>query len=175
MKNLNYCWRCGTSLEKKMDESRERYFCKNCNSFVYRNSVPVAGVFVVEDDEVLLIKRGREPNKGKWSYPAGHLEYDERPEEGAARELEEETGIKASEENLELVATIQLEHPDKYVVGNAYTVNRGDTEGEVTPRDDAEDARFWTVKQMRQNLEIMESEKIIEAAEKAIAKANRSS
>ncbi|EHK00836.1 hypothetical protein HRED_10886, partial [Candidatus Haloredivivus sp. G17] len=68
-------------------------------------------------------KRGGEPNKGDWSYPAGYLEYNEKPEEGAARELEEETGLKADPENLELVASIQLEHPDKYVVGNAYTIS----------------------------------------------------
>mgnify|MGYP002761501098 CR=1 FL=1 len=168
MKQLNYCWRCGSELSKKMDEGRERYFCEGCNEFVYRNSVPVGGVFVVKGKEVLLIKRGGTPNKGKWSYPAGYLEYDERPEVGAARELEEETGLKADPEDLKLVATIQLEHPEKYVVGNAYGISFDKVDGKLKAGDDAEDARFWTPKEMEVSLEEMESKKIVEAAEKAI-------
>lgn len=168
MKKLNYCWRCGNKLVKKMEEDRERYFCEACKKFVYRNSVPVGGVFVVRGDEVLLIKRGGSPNKGDWSYPAGYLEYDEKPEEGAARELEEETGLKADPEDLKLVATIQLEHPDKYVVGNAYAISFDKIEGKVKAGDDAEDAQFWTPEEMEASLNQMESPKIVEAAEKAI-------
>lgn len=169
MKNINYCYKCGEKLVEKIgDEGLERKFCENCEEFRYRNAVPVSGVFVVKEDEVLLILRGGEPNKGTWSYPAGYLEFDERPEIGGARELEEETGLKARPEDLDLVATIQLEHPDKYVVGNAYTVSFEDVEGEVRPGDDAEKARFWTQEEMESRVEEMESPKIVEAAEKAM-------
>lgn len=169
MKNLNYCWRCGTELSKRTEEGRERFYCPECEEFVYRNSVPVAGVFVVRGKEVLLIKRGGEPNKGDWSYPAGYLEFDERPEHGAIRELEEETGLKADEEELVLVSTIQLEHPDKYVVGNAYATNFEDTEGKVAAGTDAEEAEFWTIEEMRERVEAMESRKIVDAADKAVS------
>lgn len=168
MKQLNYCWQCGTKLSKRIDEGRERYYCENCEDFVYRNSVPIAGVFVVKDDEVLLIKRGGTPNKGLWSYPAGYLEYDEKPEHGAVRELEEETGLKADPESLKLVATIQLEHPDKYIVGNAYTVDFETVTGEIQAGDDADDARFWTPREMEASIEKIESRKIVDAAEKAM-------
>jgi ADP-ribose pyrophosphatase YjhB (NUDIX family) len=168
MKNINYCYKCGSELGKRTDEGRQRYYCDQCSEFRYRNAVPVGGVFVVKDNEVLLIKRGGEPNKGKWSYPAGYLEFDEKPEVGAARELEEETGLKADVEDLELVATIQLEHPDKYVVGNAYATSVDSTEGEVSAGTDAENARFWKIEQMEQNLDQMESAKIVEAAEEAV-------
>lgn len=168
MKKLNYCWRCGTELSRRTEEGRERYYCEECDEFVYRNAAPVGGVFVVKGEEVLLIKRGGEPNKGTWSYPAGYLEYDEKPEEGSARELEEETGLKADSEDLKLVATIQLEHPDKYVVGNAYTISFEKVEGEVRPGSDAEDAKFWSPEGMEASLEEMESPKIVDAAEKAI-------
>ena len=168
MKQLNYCWRCGNELVKKMEEDHERYFCETCDEFVYRNSVPCGGVFVIKDNQVLLIKRGGEPNKGDWSYPARYLEYNEKPEEGAARELKEETGLKADPEDLELVATIQLEHPDKYVVGNAYTISFDKVEGHVRAGDDAEKARFWTPNEMKNSKKELESEKIMDAAEKAI-------
>lgn len=43
---------------------------------------------------LLLIKRGIEPFKGKWALPGGFVNMDETAEEGAARELKEETGVK---------------------------------------------------------------------------------
>jgi ADP-ribose pyrophosphatase YjhB (NUDIX family) len=41
-----------------------------------------------------------------WSVPAGHLEQDELPEVGAARELYEETRIALDPEELELFCSI---------------------------------------------------------------------
>lgn len=41
--------------------------------------------------QVLLIQRGNDPFKGKWAFPGGFLNPDESCEEGAARELKEET------------------------------------------------------------------------------------
>jgi 8-oxo-dGTP diphosphatase len=168
MKELSYCYKCGSELEGKFYENRERYYCPNCEEIRFRNSVPVAGVFVVRGDEVLMIKRGSEPHKGKWSYPAGYLEFDEKPEEGAVRELEEETGLTADKEEMELVSSIHLEHPDKFVVGNAYATKFENVQGEIKAGDDAEEARFWTIKEMRSNVKDIESPKIIEAANKAI-------
>ena len=46
------------------------------------------------DLKVLLIERGIEPFKGKWALPGGFLKMDETAQEGALRELEEETGMK---------------------------------------------------------------------------------
>lgn len=43
---------------------------------------------------VLLIERGIEPFKGQWAFPGGFLKMDETTEEGAMRELFEETGLK---------------------------------------------------------------------------------
>lgn len=44
--------------------------------------------------EVLLIKRGNHPGIGFWATPGGFVEMREHMDEGAARELEEETGIQ---------------------------------------------------------------------------------
>ena len=43
---------------------------------------------------VLLVERGIEPFKGQWAFPGGFLKMDESAEEGALRELREETGLK---------------------------------------------------------------------------------
>lgn len=53
-------------------------------------------VFCFDDNllKVLLIKRKGEPFRGKWAFPGGFLEMKENSDEGALRELYEETGIK---------------------------------------------------------------------------------
>ena len=51
------------------------------------------GVIVTRGDRVLLIKRKGVHGQGTWSTPGGHLEYGESPEQCAARETVEETGI----------------------------------------------------------------------------------
>ena len=53
-------------------------------------------VFGVDGKElrILLIERGNEPYKGCWAFPGGFLNMDENAEQGALRELEEETGLK---------------------------------------------------------------------------------
>ncbi len=57
---------------------------------------PVAGVGVVvlREDQVLMIRRGREPRKGQWSIPGGKQELGETWHDTAIREVLEETGIE---------------------------------------------------------------------------------
>ncbi|MFD7978805.1 NUDIX hydrolase [Streptomyces sp. NPDC059071] len=61
------------------------------------HSVSVAGVVVREDGRILAIRRA---DNGTWEPPGGVLELDEHPEQGAAREVLEETGMRVEVERL---------------------------------------------------------------------------
>lgn len=56
---------------------------------------PIVGVgaVVIRDGKILLVKRGVAPSKGLWAIPGGALELGETLQQGAEREILEETGV----------------------------------------------------------------------------------
>lgn len=57
---------------------------------------PLLGVggIVVQEDQVLLVQRAREPQKGLWSIPGGLVKVGETLAQAVRREVEEETGLR---------------------------------------------------------------------------------
>jgi len=57
-----------------------------------RPSVGV-GAVLIHEGRVLLIRRGKEPLRGRWVVPGGTVELGETLEEALVREIQEETGL----------------------------------------------------------------------------------
>ena len=60
-----------------------------------------ADVVCLRGDDVLLIRRGWEPYKGELALPGGYVDRGETSRAAAARELQEETGIRVAAEDLD--------------------------------------------------------------------------
>ena len=56
---------------------------------------PIVGVgaFIVYDGRIVLVRRGVDPGKGRWSIPGGAVNLGEKVREAAVREAEEECDL----------------------------------------------------------------------------------
>lgn len=87
-------------------DSRERLVCENCEWIHYENPRIIVTGFCLWESSVLLARRAIAPRRGFWSLPGGFMEVGETPEEGAAREVQEECGAAVSIESLLAVYAI---------------------------------------------------------------------
>jgi 8-oxo-dGTP diphosphatase len=95
---------------------------------------------VVDDDRLLLVRRGRGAAQGRWSLPGGRVEAGELLAEAVVRELSEETGVEGVCGPLVgLVERLTDDGPHQVVVVHEVT-----TLGWVDPvaGDDAAEARW---------------------------------
>ncbi|MDQ3098976.1 MAG: NUDIX domain-containing protein [bacterium] len=92
--DYQFCPMCGIKLEIKKEENLDRKFCPNDKWTYYPRVTTSAGALIVQDGNVLLVQRAREPYKGTWMIPSGFCNFAEHPRDAVIREVPEETGYK---------------------------------------------------------------------------------
>jgi ADP-ribose pyrophosphatase YjhB (NUDIX family) len=139
--DVKYCPHCGSELEMKYAEGRDRKVCKECKSIYYINPLPAATSLVLNDkNQLLLGKRGIEPAKGQWCLPGGFVEIDESMEAAALRELKEETGLTGKPLSF-VGCTYQKSNFYGGVIIFGYSVEI--IQGEMKAGDDMEDLKYY--------------------------------
>jgi len=110
-------------------------------------------IFAVDEEEteteILLIKRKNHPCIGQWAIPGGFVNVDESLETAAARELEEETGLKGiCMEQLYSWGNVKRD-PRTRVISVSYMA--AVPKDQLTPEagDDAAEARWFQVKKKK--------------------------
>jgi 8-oxo-dGTP diphosphatase len=139
--DINYCPRCGTPVERALRFGRQRKTCPQCRWIFFADPKVAAAVLVQEDDKVLLVQRDNQPQRGKWTLPAGFVDAGEDPAAAAVRECLEETGLTVVLTSLLGILSGQ-EHSQGAHILIVYKAKR--VSGELLPGDDALQADFFS-------------------------------
>src|SRR5258708_3754774 len=87
-----FCPQCGQRFIKHQENWLA---CKNRHRY-FNNPRPTnAAIILNQKGEIMFVKRKIAPKKGFWDLPGGFVDVGETMEQSVAREVEEETGIKA--------------------------------------------------------------------------------
>ena len=130
---MNFCSNCGSEkLITKIPEGDHvpRTICSNCETVHYVNPVNVVGCVITDaEGRVMLAKRGIEPRKDYWNLPAGFMEMYETIQEGALREVFEETGAHVNLGDLLVIYNV----PHAGQVYHIFYAELGDSSYHITP------------------------------------------
>jgi len=92
---FGYCPHCGSSRFSVNDERSKR--CDDCGFTYYINASGAYVAFILnKKGELLVARRDREPAKGTLDIPGGFADPGETAENGVAREVLEETGLRVT-------------------------------------------------------------------------------
>ena len=99
------------------------------------------GIVIVRNCHIVLIKRGNEPSKGKWTIPGGLVELGESVEAAVIREAKEETCLDVEKpELIDVVGNIDFDEDGKikyhYVIVDYLVYVKG---GDIKAASDAEE------------------------------------
>lgn len=132
----HFCPCCGGPLTLSASEFAVQV-CEVCERPHYRNAKPCAGVVMVQDHHVLLVRRTLEPGKGLWNIPGGFLGETELPEAAARRVAREETGLEVVlRDFLGFYLDTYVFHGEQLTILNIYFV--ANVHGEPRPGDEVD-------------------------------------
>lgn len=123
-------------------------------------SLPVLAVaaIIVDNGEILLVKRANEPARGKWSPPGGVVELGESLVDAVRREVREECGLEIEVDGLlDVVEVVRRDSENRirfhYVILDYLAHPTG---GELRPGEDASEVRWIPLREL-ENYEITQS------------------
>ena len=93
-----FCPKCGGGLQSRVlkDGEPERLLCGGCGFVFYQDPKLAACTVCSIEGGIVLLRRGIEPQFGKWVFPGGFVDRGESVAQAAVRETFEEVGLRVS-------------------------------------------------------------------------------
>jgi ADP-ribose pyrophosphatase YjhB (NUDIX family) len=131
----------------------EKQSARASGNFAEKTPQVAVGALVIQNERVLLVKRAKPPSAGIWALPGGRVHWGESLAQAAEREVIEETGIRVKA--TKIIYTFDSMTPDEagnieyhYVIVD-FLAHPVDPDAEPTPADDAADARWIPLNQLK--------------------------
>jgi len=131
-----------------------RQFSTTMSSVIPRAAVSVVVRSSFDIPRYVLVQRGKEPNKGKWSLPGGKIEAGETTLAAAKRELHEETQLSPQEWHKVPFCCSDSIHCNRegeveyhYVISQCFCSLTN--EQKLVASDDAADAAWFSLDEMK--------------------------
>ena len=139
---FKHCPVCGSNRFRINNIKSKK--CEDCGFTYYANpSSATVAIILNEKEELLVVRRKNEPAKGTLDLPGGFVDMDETGEEGVAREVMEETGLRTTEvsylfsiPNLYLYSGFMVHTLDMFYIVKVEDLSH------IEAMDDAEES-FW--------------------------------
>ena len=142
-----FCPKCGAPLHQvKMN----LFTCKKCGHRLYINPTPCAAVIIKNNkNEILLVERAVDPEKGLWDLPGGFIDLEESVEESVIREIKEELGLTLNLTDIKYLDSFpgRYEYSDinYYTLGMVYTAFTTQTAlNKLKTHDDVSGYQFFS-------------------------------
>ncbi|MFC2028434.1 NUDIX domain-containing protein [Chloroflexota bacterium] len=139
---INFCPKCGAQISPNKRNRKTHPECSSCGWIHFSDPKVAAAVLITNGANVLLVRRVNNPERGKWTLPAGFIDGGENPIHAAERECLEETGLKVKVTGL-LDVIPGLEHTrgaDILIVYEALVQS-----GNMQARDDVDKVAWFHV------------------------------
>lgn len=134
-KDHQFCGRCGTPLQE-IHPVEHTKICSKCHLRHYPRISPCVIVSVRKDNQVLLA-RGPQMPKDRFSNIAGFVEAGETLEQAVMREVREEVGIEVT--NIRYISSQPWSFPHQLMTG-FFADYKG---GEITPAPGEIEEAYW--------------------------------
>jgi len=93
---FTHCPVCGSAKFVQNNQKSKR--CESCGFVFYMNASAAVAAFIVNNTgDLLVCRRGKEPEKGTLDLPGGFVDDNESAEQAVIREIEEELQAKVTE------------------------------------------------------------------------------
>lgn len=99
----------------------------------------IVNAFILQNNKLLTVKRGKEPWKGMYGLPGGHMEEGETQIEALKRELKEETNFLIEVRKSDYLGTGSIpNNPNEVILYRAQIIG-----GKETPQEDEVEEIKW--------------------------------
>lgn len=141
------CPLCASTIKTTEIGGRDRLVCVSCEFVHWDNPKPVTATLVPRDGGIVLVKRKFEPYVDDWCLPGGFIEGYESPDDSAAREVLEETGLVIKGQKLLLAQA-----PGRGINVIILFYAAESASGEMVPGDDASEVGCFKENELPKNI-----------------------